>query len=172
MEQKFSLGLPLRGVHKLGFDPPEDGMRPSRAAFQKSFQTPSVRNCCPGPAWQGPRYLVTSLIPGCWLLAGSLGKRTRAWVPWYIDLDADGFASGVKKNQEAVSGYRFRFPGSGLIPELALYRKKRDQCMQNCLSLLQSEQRLMKGCQNRFLSACLAWLQLAWAQACVPGLVA
>ena len=82
------LGLPLRGVHKLGFDPPEDSMRPGRAAFLKSFQTPSMCNCCLGPAWQGPRCLVTSLIPGCWLLAGSLGKRATAWVPWYIDLDA------------------------------------------------------------------------------------
>ena len=31
------LGLPLRGVHKLGFDPPEDGMRPGRAAFPEEL---------------------------------------------------------------------------------------------------------------------------------------
>lgn len=31
------LGLPLRGVHKLGFDPPEDGMKPGRAAFPEEL---------------------------------------------------------------------------------------------------------------------------------------
>lgn len=31
------LGLPLQGLRELGSDPPEEGIRPSRAAFPEEF---------------------------------------------------------------------------------------------------------------------------------------
>ena len=81
------LGLSLRGVLELGFDPPKNGMRPSRAAFLEEL--PNTEHVYL-PLWSslaGPMLAGNHVIPGCWLSASSLGKRARAWVPWYIDLD-------------------------------------------------------------------------------------
>ena len=81
------LGLSRRGVRELGFDPPKNGMRPSWAAFPEEL--PNTEHVYL-PLWSslaGPMLAGHHVIPGCWLSAGSLGKRARAWVPWCIDLD-------------------------------------------------------------------------------------
>lgn len=76
---------------------------------------PSACHSCLGLAWEAQPWLVSGVVPGCWLLAGSFGFHT--------DLVAgDGFATGIVKFR-ALFRVRGDSHSSGLGPHALVWKE-------------------------------------------------